>query len=228
MRLPFLAVGLALLGATARAEDVSVACAVEYTRRMAIAASDYAKPLAPGSYWVNHAGQTLGPWTILQIKREMAIGRLPTGLYFHDAERPSGWQWSAHSKEFEPLPGDPALRPDDLAGGLAALLTGCWVSDPVNEVQGQETVWLLLLMNEGQFFPSRAVRDLAAGTEGFWFTRTSTAQWTVQARGGNEITLGLPDVSYLDPSDAFAGRVVDRNTISLDLPGFAGMTFRRM
>ena len=225
--LAFLAVPT-FLGVAAQAEEVSLACAVEYTRRLAIAASDYKEPSAPGVYWVSHNGQSLGPWTILQIKREMALGRLPTGLYFHDAESASGWKWSAQAQEFDPLPGDPALNPDDLGSGLTRLLTGCWVSDPTSEASGEETVWVLLLMDEGQFFPTRAVRDLASGKEGFWFTRTSTARWTATTRGASDISLHLPDVSYLDPHDDFTARVIDRNTLAIDLPGVAGMIFRRM
>ncbi len=223
----FLAVP-AFLGAAAQAEEVSVACAVEYTRRMAIAASDYREPLSPGLYWVSHEGQNLGPWTILQIKREMALGRLPRELYFHDAEEATGWQWTAHSKQFDPFPGEPALGPDDLGSGLTNMLTGCWVSDPTSEAPGEETIWLLLLMDEGQFFPSRGVRDLATGKEGFWFTRTSNERWTATTRGASEITLRLPDVSYLDPHDELAARIIDRNTLAIDVPGSAGMIFRRM
>jgi hypothetical protein len=89
-------------------------------------------------------------------------------------------------------------------------------------------VWVLLLMDKGQFFPSRAVRKVSSGEEGFWFSRTSVAPWNATSRGGAEITLHLPDMSYLDPHDDFAARVVDRNTLAIDLPGFAGMVFRRM
>lgn len=217
-----------LLAAAAQAEEVSVACSVEYVRRSAIAASDYTEPSRPGTYWVSHDGQTLGPWTILQIKREMAIGRLPTGLYVHDAERATGWTWSAQSPEFDPLPGDPALGPDDLGAGLPRLLQGCWVSDPISEAAGQETVWLLLLMDKGQFFPSRGIRDLATGEEGFWFSRGSTRTWAAEARGGSEVTLHLPDINYFDPQDDFTARVIDRNTLSIDLPGAAATVFRRM
>lgn len=221
-------VATVLLPAFAQAEVISTACAVEFVRRDAVVASDYKNAVPQGTFWVSHDGQTQGPWTLLQIKREMVIGRLPTGLYFYDVSYPNGWQWSAHSKEFEPLPGDSVLGADDLGEGLSQLLTGCWVSDPTEETPGQETTWLLLLFESGEFIPSRGVRDTVKGDEGFWFSRTSTADWTARSLGGSMVSLHLPDITYFEPLDDFTLRVIDRNTLSIDLPGTVAMTFRRM
>lgn len=214
------------------AADPSVTCSTEYTRRMAIAASDYAEPNPAWAYWVDVAGQRQGPWTIIDIKREMLLGRLPTGLYFHPANGKGGWQWSASAPEFDPLPPDPAVTDAEIAQGLKALLEGCWVSDPVAEAAGQETVWLFLLFDTGPFFPSRGVRDRATGEEGFWFTRSSNLHWGIAGQQGRNFRLVLPDIGYLDPVDEVPARIVDRNTLVIDLPGSGpgpgGVVFRRM
>lgn len=107
-------------------------------------------------------------------------------------------------------------------------MTGCWVSDPFSEADGQETVWMFMLFDNGVFFPSRGVRTLATGEEGFWFSRSSNAHWAVDGSGGPEVRLSLPDINFLDPADDFATRIVDRNTLVITLPGTAGITFRRM
>jgi hypothetical protein len=214
---------------SAETEEPSITCSVEYTRRMAILASDYARPSPPGRYWVSHDNRTVGPWTAIEIKREMHLGRLPREVYIHDWERNDGWEWSARATALDPLPPDPALGPDALGAGLRALMTGCWVSDPFAEAAGEETVWIFMLFDNGSFFPSRGRTIVASGAEGFWFSRTSNAPWSVAAGGAaGEITLHLPDIAVLDPADDFPARVIDRNTLVIGLPGTQGVTFRRM
>jgi hypothetical protein len=223
----------AILPQATRAEEPSITCSVEYTRRMAIAASDYANASPPDRFWVAHDNQTLGPWTAIEIKREMHLGRLPGGIYIHDSARNDGWEWSAQSTALDPLPADPTLGPDDLGAGLRALLTGCWVSDPFVEAPGEETLWLLMLFDNGSIFPSRGRTLLASGEEGFWFSRTSNAAWSATGpagagAAGTNITLTLPDIAFYDPVDDFPARVIDRNTLVIGLPGTSGVTFRRM
>jgi hypothetical protein len=211
-----------------RPEDVSVVCAVEYTRRMAIVASDYSQMSPPDTWWVSHEGQMLGPWTRIEIKREISIGRIPREVWVHPAEGTPGWEWAPRSAAFAPLPGDPELGPDDLGAGLRAMLSDCWVSDPAGDGAGQEVVWMLMLFRNGTFFPSRGRRDPATGREGFWFSRSSNERWSVEAGEGGRAVLRIPDIEVLDPHDAFPMQVIDRNTLVIALPGTTGLTFRRM
>ena len=217
-----------LMPGLASADTISVACANELTRRDAIAASDYAEKHPSWLYWVGVDGKTLGPWTIFDIKRQMTRGQLPTELYFFSINAPAGWQLSSQAQEFVPLPTLSALAPQEIAAALPGVVTGCWVSDPVSEAGGEETTWVFLLFDSGVFFPSRGTLKSATGDEGFWFSRSSTEHWSIAAQNGAAFTLTLPDINFLEPQDAFPARLVDRNTMQIDLPGLPGLTFRRM
>lgn len=94
-----------VLAAQAQAAAPSVTCSSEMVRRQAIISSDYTQRNPPWTWWVNTDGQTVGPWSILDIKREMLVGRLPTGVWVHSANDQKGWVWSEKLAAFDPLPG---------------------------------------------------------------------------------------------------------------------------
>lgn len=213
-----------LWAAPALAAEPSVTCAVELARREAIAVSDYAEPRPPWLYWAGVDGKSLGPWSVIDIKRRMLTGALPADPWVY-AVQGSAWVLASQSPDFAPLPVAAPLAPQEVAQGLARLLTGCWVSDPVTEGDAV-TVWVFMLFDSGVFFPSRAVT--AAGKEGFWFSRTSNAHWTISAQAQDRFTLSLPDIKFLEPQDDFAAQLLDRNQLQMELPGLGAVTFRRM
>lgn len=216
------------MATAAGAEEISVSCANELVRRESIAASDYAQKNPPWLYWVYHQNQNLGPWSILEIKRRMHLGELPANVYAYSVNSADGWKWSSEMKEFNPLPGDRALTSDQVRTGLKPIITGCWVSDPFSEAAGEQTVWLLMLFDNGVFFPSRGTVKAATSDEGFWFSRTSNAPWGVSGQNGADFRLSLPDMTFFDPTDDFPARMLDRNTMVVTMPGTGGLTFRRM
>ena len=219
--LPF----LLLLASPALAEDPSVTCSVEMTRREAIIASDYALKQPPGQWWVGVEGKSLGPWTTIEIKRRMARGDIAADVWVYPVGKGTDWVLTSQTQDFLPLPGPTPLVPGE---PLHAVLSGCWVSDPLSETAGDETTWMLMLFDNGTLFPSRGVLTPATGKEGFWFSRTTQTPWHVNGEHPESFTLSLPDITYLDPQDDFQARLADRNQLLLTLPGVGEVTFRRM
>lgn len=216
-----------LLASPVFAADPSVTCSVEMVRREAIAVSDYTKQLPPWVYWVGVKGKTLGPWSVLDIKRRMHLGEVPAEVWVY-ALQGNGWVLTSQSKDFVPLPTNPALAPQEIDQTMAQLLSGCWVSDPVAETSGDVTTWIFMMFESGIFFPSRGVLTTATGKEGFWFTRSSNAHWQIANQTQDRFTLSLPDINYFEPQDDFAAQLIDRNQLRLELPGLGAVTFRRM
>jgi len=217
----------ALVAGPAAAQEVSTTCSVEWSRRMAIVSSDYAQKQPPWRYWVAHNGATLGPWPILDIKRRMLKGELPTQVHVYNADG-GEWQLSTAMNDFAPLPGSAAVGGAEVARNLAGLVAGCWVSDPVSEAPGEETTWLLFLMPNGVLMHSRGTIQTATAQEGFWFSRSSNESWGVAGQVGTTFTLRLPDINYFDPVDQHPASLVDRNTLSVRFPDGRQWTFRRM
>jgi len=193
-----------LLATPAFAADPSVTCSVEMVRREAIAISDYTQQHPPWLYWVGVEGKTLGPWSVLDIKRRMHRGEVPTEVWVY-ALQGNGWDRKSQSKDFMPLPANPTLAPQEIEQTMAQLLSGCWVSDPVAETNGDVTTWIFMM-----------------------FTRSSNAHWLIANQTQDRFTLSLPDIDYFSPQDDFAARLIDRNQLQLELPGMGPVTFRRM
>ncbi|MEO8243504.1 MAG: hypothetical protein ABI832_14460 [bacterium] len=215
------------LSAPAQAADPSVTCSVEMARREAIVVSDYAEQHPPWTWWVGVDGKSLGPWPVIDIKRRMLNGELPGDVWVFGSQA-TAWVLASQSQDFVPLPNLAPLAPAEIDQTLPQLLSGCWVSDPVSEAAGDQTVWMLMLFDSGVFFPSRGVTTLATGKEGFWFTRSSNARWGISGQTQSRFTLSLPDINFLDPQDDFPAELLDRNQLRLQMPGLGDVTFRRM
>ena len=220
-------VPLLLLAGPAFAVDPSVTCTVEMTRREAVMASDTALKQPPGQWWVGVEGKSLGPWTVIEVKRRMARGDIASDVWVYPVGKGVDWVLTSQTQDFLPLP---LPGPAELAPGqpLATVLTGCWVSDPIAETPGDETTWMLVLFDNGNFSTSRGVLTAATGREQFRSDRTTQTPWRVNGDHPESFTLSLPDITYLEPQGDFQARLIDTNQLLLTMPTIGEVTFRRM